>query len=163
MLRKRKWREFLLTGPGRPLTDKSTERLHLGEEMVLVRSLAGGGGGAACPSHRWRAPCLVSWLTRPSSERGAGPGETVPGGKAKRPRGAATHVRAGAGAAPPAAVPGEAAPDQRPRPPGLQQPDGAAEGDPVGRGEVGRGPGGLGQGLGASGEAVVRHVKGGQT
>lgn len=44
MLRKRKWREFHLTGPGRPLTDKRAEGLHLGDEMVLVRSLAGGWG-----------------------------------------------------------------------------------------------------------------------
>ena len=140
MLRKRKWREFQLAGPGRPLTDKPTERLRLGEETVLVRSLAGVGGRCLSePPLKSPLPCLL--VTRPSSERGAGPGETVPGRKAKRARGAAAHVRAGAGAPASAAVPGAAAPEQRPRPPGLQRPDGAAEGDPVGRGEVGRRPG----------------------
>ena len=150
MLRKRKWRESHLPGPGQPLTDRPTERLRLGEETVPVSSPAGVGGRCLSePPLKSPLPCLL--VTRPGSERGAGPGETVPGRKAKRPRGAAAHVRAGAGAAAPAAVPGAAAPEQQPRPPGLQRPDRAAEGDPVGRGEVGRGSGGRGRASGPRG------------
>lgn len=76
-----------------------------------------------------------SLLFRPSPKCGADLGEAVPGGEAERPGGAAGDVRARAGAAAAAALPGEAAP-ARQRQALLHCPGCTAESEPLDRGEV---------------------------
>lgn len=103
-------------------------------------------------------PCLLAHQTQ-RSERGAGPGETVPGRKAPSALRSSDFVRAGAEQLRPAAVPGEAAPDQRPTawPTAARQ---RAEGDPVAEERQEGDPGAWGKASWASGEAAVARQRG---
>ena len=162
MLRKRKWREFHLTGPGRPLPDKSTERLHLGEETVLVRSLAGGGGRCRSePPLKGPLPSLLACQTQFRTWCRSWRNSTWK--KSEAPSRSSDSCTSGswsssASSCPRRGSPRSAAPTAWPtaaRRRSRRWPSGPR------RGRKGtQGPGARPRGLR---EAVVRHVKGGQT